>query len=140
MGALDFSGLPPNALLLVDSAPIIYVFEDREFADRFEPLFQLQRTGAIRFAISTAAIIEVLTGAYAAGDEILARRYRAMFDTWQVVPLDAAIAESAARLRAELRLKLTDAIQLASALAVNADALVTHDRDFSRVKGLRVIR
>ena len=33
------------------------------------------------------------------------------------------------------KLKLPDAIQLASALAINADALVTHDRDFAKVRG-----
>jgi predicted nucleic acid-binding protein len=38
-----------------------------------------------------------------------------------------------------LRLKLPDAVQAAGALAVNAAALVTHDRDFSKVKSLRVI-
>jgi predicted nucleic acid-binding protein len=32
-----------------------------------------------------------------------------------------------------------DAVQAASALAINAAALVTHDRDFSRVKALRVL-
>ncbi len=139
MGALDLSGLPENALLLIDSAPIIYVLEDREFATRFQPLLDLQAAGAIRLAITTVAMIEVLTGPFATGDEALARRYRTMFDSWRVVGLDAAIAESAARLRAQFRLKLADAVQLASALAIGADALVTHDRDFSRVKGLRII-
>jgi predicted nucleic acid-binding protein len=32
-----------------------------------------------------------------------------------------------------------DAIQAASALAINADALVTHDQDFAPVRGLRVL-
>ena len=50
-----------------------------------------------------------------------------------------AIAESAARLRVSLRLKLADFVQPASALAIDAAALVTHDRDLSRVKSLRVI-
>ncbi|SRR6266542_1156463 len=139
MGALDLSGLPENALLLIDSAPIIYVLEDRQFATRFQPLLDLQAAGAIRLAITTVAMIEVLTGPFATGDEALARRYRTMFDSWRVVGLDSAIAESAARLRAQFRLKLADAVQLASALAIGADALVTHDRDFSRVKGLRII-
>jgi predicted nucleic acid-binding protein len=53
--------------------------------------------------------------------------------------LDAETAESAARLRAVLKLKLADAVQAASALAIGADALVTHDRDFSSLRGLRVI-
>ena len=70
---------------------------------------------------------------------MVARRYRATLEGWQVVELNVDIAESAARLRASLRLKLPDAIQAASALAINAAAIVTHDRDFSRVHSLRVI-
>jgi len=34
---------------------------------------------------------------------------------------------------------MPDAIQLSSALAINADALMTHDRDFSRVHGMRIL-
>ena len=79
-------------------------------------------------------------GPLRSGDEALAHRYRARLESWQVVPLDPDIAESAARLRATLRLKIADAVQAASALAINAAALVTHDRDFSRLKSLRVIQ
>jgi predicted nucleic acid-binding protein len=60
-------------------------------------------------------------------------------ESWQVIDLSADIAESAARLQASLKLKLPDAIQAASAIAVNADALATHDRDFSKVKTLAVL-
>ncbi|MBL8198907.1 MAG: PIN domain-containing protein [Chromatiales bacterium] len=49
------------------------------------------------------------------------------------------IAATAARLRASLALKLPDAVQAASAIAINADALVTHDRDFSRLRAVRVL-
>jgi predicted nucleic acid-binding protein len=80
-----------------------------------------------------------MTGPLQKKDEALARRYRAVLQSWQMVELDSDIADSAARLRATLRLKLPDAVQAASALAINADALVTHDRDFSRLKSLRVI-
>ena len=73
------------------------------------------------------------------GEEALVKRYRAVLESWQVVELTADIAETAARLRAKLKLKLPDAIQVASALSLNADALVTHDRDFAKVKGLRVV-
>ena len=83
---------------------------------------------------------EVLAGPLGAGEEALAKRYRAVMESWQVVNLTADIAESAARFRARLKLKLPDAIQVASAIAVNADALVTHDRDFSKVKTLTVLR
>lgn len=140
MGSLDLSGLPTGALLLVDSAPIIYWLEQPpKLAKRFAPLLDLHKAGSVRFAVTTTTIAEVLTGPFKKGDDALARRYRAVLESWQVVDLNAGIAEDAARLRARLNLKLADAIQAASALAMNADALVTHDRDFTRVSALRVI-
>ena len=140
MEPLDLSDLPERALLLLDSAPIIYILEgDPRFAPRFRPLFEAHGAGRVRFAVTTIAVAEVLTGPLQNGDEALARRYRAILESWQLIELNVDIAESAARLRAAVRLKLADAVQAASALAVNAAALVTHDRDFSRVRSLRVI-
>jgi predicted nucleic acid-binding protein len=140
MEALDASALSKGALLLVDSAPIIYVLEaNARFADRYLALFQRHASGEIALAVTTVTIAEVLTGPLKAGEEALAKRYRALLEAWQVVELTADIAESAARLRGKYNLKLPDAIQAASTLAINAEALVTHDRDFSKVRGLRVL-
>jgi len=140
MEPLDLSGLPEHALLLLDSAPIIYFLEDHpKFGPRFGPLFEEHAKGNVQFAVTTITIAEVLAGPLSVGDESLVRRYRNIFESWQVVALDTEIAESAARVRTSFRLKLADAVQVASALAVNADALVTHDRDFSNVQSLRVI-
>lgn len=140
MGPLDLSGLSNGATLLLDTAPIIYWLEDRApFSRRFAPLFQLHAEGRIRFAVTTVTIAEVLIGPLQGGDDALARRYRAVLESWRVLDLNAGLAEDAARLRARLRLKLPDAIQAASALSINAEALVTHDRDFSRVSALRVL-
>jgi predicted nucleic acid-binding protein len=93
----------------------------------------------VRFAVTTVTLAEVLTGPLQKGDEVLAERYRTILESWQIVALNADIAATAARLRASLRLKLADAVQAASAIAINAEALVTHDRDFSRVRSLRVL-
>lgn len=140
MDPVAFDDLPDQALVLVDSAPIIYVLEQHsKLAPRFISLFEAHARGRLRFAVTTIAIAEVLTGPLQAGDDALARRYRAVLESWQVIPLDLDIAEHAARLRASLRLKLADAVQAASALAINAAALVTHDRDFSRIRALRVV-
>jgi len=49
------------------------------------------------------------------------------------------VASLAAQLRVQYRLKLPDAVQLASALEIGASALVTHVRDFSVVQGLPVL-
>jgi predicted nucleic acid-binding protein len=140
MEPLELDGLEEGALLLVDSPPIICFLEDHpRLGARFAALFEAHRAARVRFAVTTIGIAEVLTGPLQAGDEALARRYRGILESWQVVDLTADIAESAARLRATLRLKLPDAVQAASALAINARALVTHDRDFSRLRALRVI-
>ncbi len=150
MDPLNLDGLPDNALILVDTAPIIYVLEGHpHFADRFRPLFQAHEAGAFQLAITTITIAEVMTGVEQAGAPTgaagnrdwgaavrseLALRYTEVFNTWRVVDLDYSIAVRAAGLRAVYRLKLPDAVQAASALAISADALVTHDRDFSRLK------
>lgn len=140
MESLDAAALREGALLLVDSAPIIFTLEANErFAAHFAPLFQRHADGELEFAVTTVTIAEVLTGPLRAGEEALARRYRNVLESWQVVDLSSDIAESAARLRGKYGLKLPDAIQLASALASNADALVTHDRDFAGVRGMRIL-
>jgi len=140
MGPLDASTLPEGALVLVDTAPIIYVLEGhRVLAQRFAPLFRRHADGEIAFAITAITIAEVLTGPLAQGQEVLARRYKAILESWHVVALTVDIAEGAARVRAVTKLKLPDAIQVASALSIGASALVTHDRDFSTVKGLPIL-
>lgn len=140
MEPIEFGDLPEDALVLMGSAPVIFVLQQHpRFGPRFEPLFEAHGAGRLRFAVTTITIAEVLTGPLQAADDALARRYRAILESWRPVALDVDIAEGAARLRASLRLKLADAIQAASALAINAAALVTHDRDFSRVRSLRII-
>lgn len=140
MESLDAAAFDDGALVLVDSAPIIYTLEAHaRFASRFAPMFQRHADGEIVLAVTTVTIAEVLTGPLKAGEEALAKRYRAVLEAWQVVDLTCDIAESAARLRGQYKLKLPDAIQVASALSINATALVTHDRDFAKVRGLRIL-
>ncbi|MBM4247064.1 MAG: type II toxin-antitoxin system VapC family toxin [Deltaproteobacteria bacterium] len=140
MEPITTAKLEDGALVVVDSAPIIYSLEGRApLARRFRPLFDRHAKGQISFAVTTITIAEVLTGPLMAGDDVLAERYRAVLTSWNVIELTTEIAATAARLRAALKLMLPDAVQAASALAVNADALVTHDRDFSRLTVLRVL-
>src|ERR1700681_4758801 len=103
MEPIEFEDLPDQALLLMDSAPIIYVLEGHpKFGPRFKPLFEAHAAGRLRFAVTTITIAEVLTGPLRAGDDALAQRYRAILESWQPIALDVDIAESAARLRASL--------------------------------------
>ena len=140
MEPLTLDTLPTGALVLMDTAPIVYFLEAHpKLAKVFKPLFERHAAGELQFAVTTVSIAEVLTGPLQSGNEALAERFRTILGSWQVVDLTADIAASAARLGASLRLKLADAVQAASAIAVNADALITYDRDFSRVRSLRVL-
>ncbi len=139
-GAAAWAGLPSGSLVVVDTAPLIYLLEDHPvFLPRFIGLFEAEAAGALHIAISTIALAEVLTGPLRAGQDALAQRYQQALGRFAVVAVDVAIAAAATRLRARYRLKLPDAIQLATALQTGAAALVTHARDFSQVDGLRII-
>ncbi|MES2530971.1 MAG: type II toxin-antitoxin system VapC family toxin [Pseudomonadota bacterium] len=135
-----WGGLKDGDLVVVDSAPLIYLLDDHpEFAPRFSGLFELYEQGVIRIAISTIAIAEVLAGPFKHGQDVLAKRYEKVLTAFEVVPVLQDIAVTAARLRASSGLRLPDALQAAAALEVGAVALVTHDRDFSRLRDLRVL-
>ena len=133
-------GLKAGSRVALDSAPLIYFLEDhRILAPRFAPLFEAEAEGGIGIVISAIALAEVLAGPLKSGNEALANRYRRAMEMWQVVAVDAELAVLAARLRAAHGLRLPDAIHAATAISAGCAALVTHDRDFSRLKGLRVI-
>ena len=89
--------------------------------------------------IATVTLAEVLTGPLRMGDEAMAQRYRRALTappTWRLVDLTASIAHRAARVRASSKLRLPDAVQIATALETSCIALVTHDRDYSALDDL----
>ena len=139
MGPGLIETIPAGSLVTVDSAPIIYFLEDHSrFAARFAPLFEAAAAGDLAIAVSAITVAEVLIGPLAAGNDVLAERYRAALGRWSVVPVTEELAALAARFRVRFRLRLPDAIQLATAVHSGSFALVTHDRDFSRVRDVRV--
>ena len=138
--ALSWGGLAPGSTVVVDSAPWIYVLEGRpRFAEKFTSLFEAAARQELELALSTITLSEILAGPYKNGHTALAKRYEKVLSSYRVVELSAPIAVLAAQLRARFALKLPDAIQVATALDMGADALVTHDRDFSKVRGLSVL-
>ena len=140
MGLIHAFGLAAGARVTIDSAPIIYFLEDHpKFAPLFAGLFEAQAADQLEIVISAITLAEVLAGPFKAGNEALASRYRRALANWEIVTVDAEVATLAARLRIAHGLRLPDALQAATALHSGSAALVTHDRDFSRLTGLRVI-
>jgi predicted nucleic acid-binding protein len=138
-----FLDLPQGARVTVDTAPIIYLLEGNvRFLPRFMPLFERIDEGSLQGVISAVTLAEVLAGPLKRGNEILADRYyQALAGSrqWQLLPVDGALAFTAARIRVGYGLKLPDALQVATAVRSGSTALVTHDRDFSRVDEIRIL-
>ena len=137
---LLWCGLNDGDLVVVDAAPLIHVLEDHpQHAMAFVGLFEAHERGQIRIAVSTISLAEVLVGPFKRGQEALAKRYERALGGFELLPVTLEVAVTESRLRASLGLRLPDAIQAATGLESGAVALVTHDRDFSKLKGLRVI-
>ena len=135
-----WGGLNEGDRVVVDSAPLIYLLEDHPtWARPFAGLFEAEARGALRIAVSTVTVAEVLVGPLRHRQDALAKRYERALESFDVVPVSAEIAVTAARLRAGSGLRLPDAIQAATALEIGAAALVTHDRDFSKLAGLTIL-
>ncbi len=139
----DLKDIPDGVLIALDSAPIIYYLQDHpRFASRFSPLFDAATEGRLALAISTITLAEVMAGPFAAGNEVLAMQYREVIchsPGWQTVAVDENVATEAARLRARYRLRLPDAIQVATAISARAWALVTHDSALAKIRDIRVL-
>jgi predicted nucleic acid-binding protein len=138
MGVSLLDQIPEGVTVTIDTAPLIYYFEGHpKFSERYAPLFEAIEAGRNDAVVSTITLAEVLCGPFSTGKETLATRYRrALTDSpgWRTQTVTDEIAELAARFKARYRLKLPDALQLATTLATGSHALVTHDRDFSRVQ------
>lgn len=139
----QLDALPEGSLIAIDTAPLIYWLEDHpRWGCAYAALFEGLDAGRWQALLSTVTLAELLTGPLQQGREELAERYAAALSdpgSFQLASLTPPIAVSAARLRARYRLRLPDALQLATALQGGAQALVSHDRDFSGCGDLPII-
>lgn len=136
------AAIPDGGTVLLDTAPLVYLFDDHPLLARFLGLFERIEAGRLAVVVTPITLAEVVTGPLRHGNEILAERYRRALTErpgWTLAPFDADLAVLAARLRLRYRLRLPDAVQLAAALRHGCDALVTHDRDFRSVVEVPII-
>lgn len=136
------SGIPDGATVLIDTNPLIYLFEGNALCKPFEPIFSAIDAGRIQALVTPITLAEIVSGPLLAGKDALAERYRHLLTAnagWTLRTIDTDIAMLAARLRVRHRLKLPDAIQLSVAVHDGCHALVTHDRDFRNVTDIGII-
>jgi len=133
-------------LVAVDSSPwIVWIEADGRLLPPVAPVFEDVDRGRTRLVSSTIVLLEVLTGAFRRGNQLLAQKFEAALSDVEgvaLVPVTHEIAREAARLRALHGLRTPDAIHVATALVAGAAELVTMDRRLGRIReiAVRVLR
>ena len=135
--------IPAGAVVTIDTAPLIYYLEDHPlYAARFAPVFAAIAEGSLQAVISSITLAEVLSGPLSSGNEVLAAQYREVLCRsagWQMYAVDEEIAVTAARVRVRNKLRLPDAIQIATAIVTRSYGLVTHDRRLAKVNDVKIL-
>ncbi len=135
--------LANGMVVFIDTAPLIYYFERHEaHIATLERFFENITQEGVQLVTSMMTYIELLTGPTKAGDQRLSMKYREYLlnsEQLRIHPLDPAVADAAIEFRINYNLKTPDAIQLGTAFTCGADAVLTNDRDWSRVKNPRIV-
>ena len=90
---------------------------------------------------STLTMTELLIHPYRAGNEQLVNRYFALlslFPNLEWIAPDLHIADAAARIRAQHRIRTPDSLQIATAVSAGASALLSNDLGLLRIDGIEV--
>lgn len=130
-------------LLGFDTAPLIYYTERHPtFGPLTYAIFQRIANGDIAACTSVVSLAETLVYPKRLQDRGQERIYKRLLlrtPGFACLPVDTAIAERAAELRARYNLRTPDAIQVATALVAGCEAFLTNDLALRRVADLRVL-
>lgn len=126
----------------MDACALIYRFEGAaDFRDATaRRVAQLtQGKSQVRLAVSRLALLECRVKPLREGDVLTLQQYDDFFAEAEIVEIDNKVIDLATRLRAQHGLKTPDAIQAASALVWQPEAVfLTSDQTFAKVQGLNV--
>lgn len=129
--------------LAVDTAPFIYFAEqDLKFRDRVREVLRFAEENKIVLVTSTVTLTEVLVKPLRTGDRPVETTYRALLNDTEfvkLIPVDEAIANRAAHLRATYNLRTPDALQVATAIEAGAAVFLTNDLGVKRVTEIRIL-
>jgi len=129
--------------IALDTSVFIYQLENHpRYAVLADPIFEWLERPDHRAVTSTITMTELLVQPYRESgaprvDEFYALLARYPNLDW-IAP-DLEVADLAARIRAEHRLRTPDALQAATALRAQATALVTNDPVFERVEAFETL-
>ena len=141
MNLLD--AIPHGGLVALDTMIWVYDSEAHPtYGPIVRPVFSAIGSDRLRAGSSLMTLGELLVKPLALGRVDLADAYRRLFETgpgfvaWDVT---RDVIEKAAAIRATHRLKMMDALHVATAIVHKADIFVTNDADLARVDEIRVL-
>ena len=118
----------------LDTNIIIYALEGfAQFAPQIQPLLEAMDRGEIIAVTSELTLAETLVKPLKEQDHATQQAYRNFLTSapvFQVIPISRKILEDAAQFQASTKLKLPDAIHLATAFQQQCDSFLTNDEVF----------
>lgn len=135
MGVAEFrQALVSYDRVAVDTMIFIYLLDDNpQYAALASALFELIEASELEGITSTLTMAEVLTFPARQGNTAAMQGYELYltnFPNLRLISLDTNVARTAATVRARTRVKMPDAVQIATALALSADAIVSNDKQW----------
>lgn len=123
-------------LVALDTNVFVYQLLDHpKYAPLTDLILRAVEKGRPQAVTTAITLAEILTQAEQDANTQAAVDYEAyltLFPSLTLLPIDVQLAKTAARLRAQFRCKLPDALQVAAAYLTQADVFITNDRDLQR--------
>lgn len=130
-------------LIALDSICFIYFFEaNLHYGPLVKSIFSSVTSRKIRAVTSVITMAEVMVASsdiQTDDDKAYFRQQLLTMKNLSFRDVDLRLSEQAANLRSYYKLKLADAIQLATAITSETQLFVTNDSIFRRVKELKVV-
>ena len=141
MGLMEDAGRGPVGL---DTAIFIYFLEEHpRYLPLVEPIFAEIDSGRLTGVTSAVTLLETLVIPYRRRATALAGLYEDLLCRsrgLQMVDLERPLLRATAQLRAFVRVKTPDALQLTAALSHGCTAFVTNDRALPDLGGMPVLQ
>jgi len=130
--------IPDGSRVLLDTMVLVYFLEHDGPRQRLaaDTLARIE-TGRLQGLLSSLVLAELLVPLYRAGNGQRAGKLAKLlrnFRNLEMVSITDRIAMEAARLRAEHGLRTPDALHAATAIAHEADGILTNDRQLRRLE------
>jgi predicted nucleic acid-binding protein len=135
--------LKNHPVIGLDTSLFIYHIEDHpRYAPLTDTIFTALEKGTNKGITSCLTLMEILTKPKSEGLSQVALDYEYYLTTFpnlKIFEVNLDIARKASDLRAAVRIKAPDAIQIATAIVHGATAFLTNDRTFEKVKEIDVL-